>query len=158
MADARFEDGRERPLRLEATDPEGLQVISALVQDAVFPMAEVTWHPRKRDFAILLNRFRWEDKPRAEVRGRPYERVQSVLRVADATHVASQGVDPRDRDTILSVLSLTWEPGEDGAGRVIVTLSGDGAIAISAECVNVTLIDVTRPYVAPSGKAPRHDT
>jgi hypothetical protein len=32
----------------------------------------------------------------------------------------------------------------------------DGAIAIDVECINVTLKDVTRPYVAPSRKAPNH--
>jgi hypothetical protein len=37
MTDARFEDGGEAPLRLMAQDAEGLGVLSALVQDAVFP-------------------------------------------------------------------------------------------------------------------------
>ena len=35
--DARFEDGAERALRLRAESPEDLQVIAALVQDAVLP-------------------------------------------------------------------------------------------------------------------------
>ena len=63
-----------------AQDADSLEIISALVQDAVFPAAEMKWRTKARDFAILLNRFRWEDKERAEARGRPYERVQSVLR------------------------------------------------------------------------------
>ena len=33
--DARFEHGAERPLRLRAESPEDLQVVSALLQDAV---------------------------------------------------------------------------------------------------------------------------
>ena len=39
--DARFEDGDEQPLRLIAYEAEDLQVISALVQDAVFPVTEM---------------------------------------------------------------------------------------------------------------------
>ncbi|KKM80919.1 hypothetical protein LCGC14_1335040 [marine sediment metagenome] len=41
-------------------------------------------------------------------------------------------------------------------GRVILTLAGDGAIALDVEALEVTLRDVTRPYIAPSGKAPQH--
>ena len=157
MSDARFEDGAERPLLLSAVDPEGLQVISALVQDAVFPASQMRWEPRRRRFAVLLNRFRWEDRARAEARGRPYERVRALLVVEDALRVRSQGLGPSDADTVLSLLALAWEPGEAPAGRLVLTLAGDGAVAIEAECLEVTLRDVTRPYAAPSGKVPRHD-
>jgi hypothetical protein len=154
--DARYEDAAERALCLVAEDAEGLQVISALVQDAVFPITEMKWEPRARRLSFLINRFRWEDRAAAEARGRPYERVQSVLAVGDVAKVSSQGIDRGDADTILSVLAITWEPGKDGAGRIMLALSGDGAIAADVECVNLTLKDVTRPYLAPSRHMPKH--
>jgi len=154
--DARFEDGAETPLRLVALGAEDLQVISALVQDAVLPVTEMRWDRRGRRFALFLNRFRWEDRATADRMGRPYERVQSVLSVAGVSHVASQGFDRSDRDLVLSLLSIGFEPGEEGAGRVLMTLAGDGAVAVDVECLEVTLSDVTRPYAAPSGKAPNH--
>ena len=46
--DARFEEGGEAPLTLVALDPEDLDVVSSLVQDAVFPVTEMTWQPRAR--------------------------------------------------------------------------------------------------------------
>ncbi len=156
MTDARFEDGGESALRLMAQDADSLEIISALVQDAVFPAAEMKWRAKARDFAILLNRFRWEDKDNAEARKRPYERVQTVLVISDVVRVFSQGVDRSDPEMILSLLSLAWEPGEDGTGRITLTLAGDGAIALDVECLNLSLQDVTRPYIAPSGKAPDH--
>lgn len=154
--DARFEDGTERPLHLKALEPDDLPVISALVQDAVFPVTEMTWDRRKRRFALLINRFRWEDKPAAERRGRAFERVQSVLAIEDAMSVRTQGIDRSDKDMVLSLLSLTFAPGEDGTGRIELTLAGDGAIAVEVEALEVTLRDVTRPYAAPSRKAPGH--
>ncbi|TCM84754.1 DUF2948 family protein [Rhodovulum steppense] len=154
--DARFADGTERPLRLLALAPEDLQVISALVQDAVLPATEMRWDRRGRRLAMLLNRFRWENREAAERRGRPYERVQSVLSIEDVRSVASQGVERTDPDLVLSFLSIGFEPGEDGAGRVLLTLAGDGAVAVEVECLEVSLYDVTRPYEAPSGKAPDH--
>lgn len=154
--DATFEDGREAPLYLGAEDSDDLQVISTLVQDAVFPVTEMRWLPRENRFALLLNRFRWEDADAAHKRGRGVERVQSVLAVETVLNVASQGVDRTDRDIILSVLSVSFESGEDGAGFVILTLAGDGAIRLSVEALEVSLRDVTRPYTAPSGKKPAH--
>lgn len=157
MADASFEDGGEAPVFLTATDTEGLGVISALSQDAVFPITEMKWSLKARRFVLLLNRFRWEDKERAEKRGRPYERVQSLLIVDDVLAVQSQGVDRSDPDVVLSLLALSFEPGEDGTGHVLLTLAGDGAIRLAVECLDVSLKDVTRPYLAPSGHAPKHD-
>lgn len=151
VEDARFEDGGAKPLRLKALDSDDLQVLSALAQDAIFPGSEMRWVPSERRFAILLNRFRWEDKG-----ANPPERVQAALVIEDVQTVKSQGVNKGDSDTILSLLSIAFEPGEDGTGRVLLTLAGDGAIACDVEALEVVLKDVTRPYIAPSRKAPAH--
>ncbi|QMU57173.1 MAG: DUF2948 family protein [Boseongicola sp.] len=154
--DARFEDGGDSPLRLKALEAEDLGVISSLAQDAVFPVTEMKWDKRRHRFAILINRFRWEDADLADRRDRPFERVQSVLTIEDAMHVTSQGIDRSDGDFIMSLLAVDFDAGEDGTGRIMLTLAGDGAIAIEVEALEVSLTDVTRPYVAPSGKVPQH--
>ncbi|KCV82092.1 hypothetical protein ATO10_09603 [Actibacterium atlanticum] len=155
--DATFEDGAERPLNLTAADAEDLQVISTLAQDAILPVTEMKYQSAARRFALLINRFRWEDKTAAERLGRAYERVQAVLAIDDVQAVRTQGFDRSDSDLVLSVLSIAFEPGDDGEGQVVLTLAGDGAIALDVECLNITLRDVTRPYIAPSRKAPEHD-
>lgn len=152
VEDARFEDGAEQPLRLRAFDAEDVPVLATLTQDAVFPISEMVWDARKRRFALLINRFRWEDG-----RGtRAPERVRSVLTIDDVLTVRSQGIDRSDPDVILSLLSIAWEAGVDGAGRITLVLAGDGAIELGVEALEVTLRDVTRPYLAPSGKRPSH--
>lgn len=157
VEDARFEDASEGPLRLQALDEDSLAVISALVQDAVFPITEMKFQRAKRRFALLVNRFRWEDVPRAERQGQKFERVQSMLVFSDVTQVATQGIDRGDQDMICSLLSVGFKPAEDGQGRIELTLAGDGGIALEVECLDVTLSDVTRPYLAPSGHAPSHE-
>lgn len=154
--DARFEDGGETPLNLGALDAEDLQVISGLVQDAVLPVTEIRWQASKRRLGLLLNRVRWEDVEAAKKRGRPVERVQSLLVIDNVQGVASQGVDRSDKDMILQVLTVTFEPGEDADGAVVLTLAGDGAVQARVEALEVSLRDVTRPYVAPSRKLPDH--
>ena len=58
MTDASFEDGRDAPLNLGAQDVEELQVLSALIQDAIFPITEMKWQAKQHRFGLLLNRFR----------------------------------------------------------------------------------------------------
>ncbi len=154
--DALFEDGGESPLNLGALDSEDLQVISTLAQDAVFPAAEMQWIPSERRFALLLNRFRWEDLDAARLRKRDVERVQSLLVIDNVMGVSSQGVERGDADTILSLLTVTFEAGEDGAGEIKLTLAGDGGIRLKVEALELTLKDVTRPYKAPSKSVPDH--
>lgn len=154
--DATFEDGREAPLNLGALDADDLRVISSLAQDAVFPITEMTWRAADRRFALLINRFRWEDADAAKARGRAVERVQSLLVVDHVLGVASQGLDRSDSDLILSLLSVDFKAEEDGSGHVVMTLAGDGALRLSVEALEVSLRDVTRPYLAPSRKMPDH--
>ena len=151
--DARFEDGREAPLNLGAMDADDLQIVSSLAQDAVFAISDMAWRARDRRLAFLVNRFRWEDEGRQR---HGAERVRSLLVIDNVLGVASQGIDRSDRDVVLSLLSVAFEPSEDGAGHVVLTLAGDGAIRARVEALEVTLRDVTRPYRAPSGKAPEH--
>jgi len=151
--DATFEDGAERPLNLGALDADDLSVISSLAQDAVFPITEMKWAIRQRRFAVLLNRFRWED---TAARTAQPERVQALLSFDTVLEVASQGIDRSDKDTVLSLLSVTFEPTGDGAGHILLTLAGDGVIRLTVEAIEATLKDVTRPYLAPSKSTPKH--
>ena len=152
MNDAHFEDGLEKPLLLIAFDKEDLQVLSAMTQDAVLPVAQMAWHGSKRRFALLLNRFRWEARGASQV-----ERVQSVLSFEDVKAVQTQGFDRTDPDLILSLLSITFTPATDGTGACLLTLAGDGAIRLEVEALEVGLRDVTRPYASPANRAPSHD-
>ncbi|MCX7560418.1 DUF2948 family protein [Sulfitobacter sp. F26204] len=151
--DARFEDGREAPLNLGALDADDLAVISSLVQDAVFPASEMRWDRKANRFALLLNRVRWEDQ--GKTRHAP-ERVQSVLIFQTVQGVASQDVPKGDVDTVLSLLSLSFEETDAPSGFLTLTFAGDGAIRLKVEAIDVSLKDVTRPYAAPSRKLPQH--
>jgi Protein of unknown function (DUF2948) len=156
MSDARFEDGGEAPLRLLAQSVEDLPVLSALVQDAVLASSDLRYDRRRRRLVALVNRFRWEDQPEAARLGRPVERVRAVLVVEDVLAARVSGIDPRRKDEVLSLLSLAFEAGAEGAGRLVLTFAGDGALALEVEALELRLEDVTKPYLAPSRRAPDH--
>ncbi len=62
----------------------------------------------------------------------------------------------RTRISSCRSLSVEFEPGADGGGRILLVLAGDGAVALEVEALEVVLRDVTRPYAAPSGRVPDH--
>jgi len=155
--DAGFNDALDRPLNLGAQDAEDLQVISSLIQDAVLTVNEINWNRMERQTVFLLKRFRWEDVELAKQQGRDPERVKSLLVIQNATGLASHGIDRKQTDAILSLMSLEFSGAEDGVGDMILTFSGDGAMKVQIDGLDITLRDVTRPYVAPSKHVPHHD-
>ena len=150
--DARFEDANDEPLRLRVSDADDLVVVSTLVQDAVFAADDALWDRRRREFSMLLNRFRWEHRARAE----DFERVRSVLMVKDIMNVHSDIVRGSNAPTAYSLLSVGFAPSEDGTGTVTLTLAGDREIRVEVECLDASLTDVTRPYGAISKSKPGH--
>ena len=148
MSDASFEDGAEAPLRLIAQDAESLSVLSALLQDAVFLASDMRYDRVKRRFALLLSRFRWEDVPRAERAGHSYERVRAMLVFDNVQAVQSHDIDRADKVTGLEMLSIGFQPTDQGAGRVLFALAGKGEVSLNVEVIEVTLADVTRPHQA----------
>jgi hypothetical protein len=144
-------------LNLGAQDAEDLQVISSLTQDAVLTVDDLKWNRAERQVVTLLKRFRWEDVELAKQQGRDPERVQSLLVIQNATGLASQGIDRKQLDIVLSLMSLEFSGAEDGVGDLILTFSGDGALKVQIDGLDVALRDVTRPYVAPSKQVPNHD-
>lgn len=155
--DAGFNDALDRPLNLGAQDAEDLQVISSLTQDAVLTVDDLKWNRAERQLVFLLKRFRWEDVELAKQQGRDPQRVQSLLVIQNATGLASQGIDRKQADIVLSLMSLEYSGAEDGVGDLILTFSGDGALKAQVDGLDVALRDVTRPYVAPSRQVPNHD-
>ena len=147
-----FEDVSYKPLRLVAFSVEDLKVISSITQDAVFPSTEMILNSQQRRFAILLNRYRWETTKPENI-----ERVQAVLAFEDVKNVQTQKINQTNSNLALYLLNISFKLEEDGMGTVELILAGGGAIRLHVEALEVTLRDVTQPYLAPSGQIPNHN-
>ncbi len=157
MTDARFEDGAEEaPLRLLAREVSDLAVMSALVQDAVLTPGKLLYAAKRRRFALGLNRFRWEDAARAQKAGRGYERVQSLLVIEEVLAVQSSGLDRANGTLALQLLMLSFDAADAPGGWLNLHLSGEAKLRLKIEALDVSLRDLSRPYLAPSGKMPGH--
>ena len=156
--DARFEDGDDKALNIGAFDQRDLEVVSSLIQDSIFPTSEIKWLKTVDKLALLINRFRWEAKNLAQLRDRKVERVQSLLIISHVKSVSSSGFSPKQKDKILSILSISFDGDDGGSGSISIVISGNGGIRVEVDALEVHLCDVTMPYTAPSGTAPEHDT
>ena len=155
--DARFEDGEEKALNIGAFDTSDLEIVSSLIQDSILPASEIQWLPNSDKLALLVNRFRWEDKDLELSHGKIVERVQSLLMISHVKSVSSSGFSPKQKDKVLSILSISFDGDDGGFGNVLIILSGNGGIRIEVDALEINLRDVTMPYIAPSGLSPEHD-
>ena len=155
--DARFEDGEEKALNIGAFDKRDLGIISSLLQDSILPASEIQWLPSSNKLAFLVNRFRWENKDLELSKGKRIERVQSLLMISHVKSVSSSGFSPKQKDKVLSILSISFDGDDGGFGNVLIILSGNGGIRVGVDALEINLRDVTMPYIAPTGLFPRHD-
>ena len=147
-----FEDVSYKPLRLVAFTVEDLKVISTITQDAVFPSTEMVLNSQQRRFAMLLNRYRWETTNPENI-----ERVQAVLAFEDVKKVQTQKIKKTNNNLALCLLNISFKAEEDGMGTIQIILSGGGKIRLQVEALEVSLRDVTQPYLAPSRLIPHHN-
>ncbi len=137
-------------LKLAATDAEDLEVVSARLQDAVLKLKNVSWQPRKRRFAAVVNRLQWESGGKTRVRAGLH--FDGVLKVQ--SHKVKLGAD----EAVVSLLAVRFTPndGEDPGGVIELVLAGGGAFRLTVECIDAELADMTSAWAA-RGK-PDHES
>ena len=153
--DASFSDGTDRALYLGAVTPEDLEVISSILQDSIFCVKDLAWSKKKRQLAVLLNRFRWENKPSYSMKKTIPERVRSLMIVDNVLNVSSKGIDRSDINAALNLLKLDLNESKNCIFLTLL-LSDFGAIRCEVEALELSIKDVTRPHKAKSGKIPNH--
>ena len=153
--DASFSDGADRALYLGAVTPQDLEVISSILQDGIFFTKDLAWLKKKRQLAVLVNRFRWENKSEYRVKKNTPERVNSLLIVENVLNISSQGIDRSDINAPLNLLKLDLNQSKNSIFLTLL-LSDFGAIRCEVEAIELCMKDVTRPHKSKSGKIPKH--
>jgi len=156
MTDARYPESGESPVKLVAEDGEDLTMVSTLLQDAIFSHEDMSYFPDRRELAILFNRFRWEFECIRDDVNQPTERVRTILLVKDVIRLEDNLEPVPGRQVPYNLLVMEFEPTRECEGIVHLQLSGNWDINVHVECINLTLTDVTLPYVSPSGRKPAH--
>lgn len=133
------------PVRLRANTTDDLQVVAAMVQDALLVPADMKWDKQARTFTTRLNRFCHE------VAGTP-TRVSTGLQFGQVLSVQFKG---QPGEKFCSLLSI--QPANQDGGNTAIDLifSGDYTIRITAEDIDAVLADISAPWAGKS--TPKHD-
>ncbi len=135
-------------LRLLAEDEDDLEVISAALQDAVTKIGDIRWDAKTRAVTIAFNRFRWEAD------GRAGQRVRAGLQLGGVLEVKSRRLRQGAKGAVLELLAVAFEPAEAPGGTITFTFAGGGDLAVSVECLDAALADLSDPW--PTPRKPAH--
>jgi len=136
-------------LRLLAEDETDLDVISAALQDAVTRIGDIHWDAKGRSVTIAFNRFRWEAE------GRKGQRIRAGLQVGGVLDVKARRLRQDAKSAVLELLALAFTPGEAPGGTITFAFAGGGDLAVSVECLDIALADVSEPW--PTPRKPGHE-
>lgn len=140
------------PLRLRAIDQLDLSVVAAHLQDAVAKVADMGFDAKRRRFAIIFNRFMWEDveddkgkgpKPDKEA---PFRRVRSAVHVDAVMRIQTTGLRLTNKEAVAELLTLKFETASEPAGVLAMTFAGGGGLKLEVECLDVWLSDISAPW------------
>ena len=140
----------DSPLKLAAADTDDIAVLSALLQDAVIPISEMTYLARESRFALVANRFRWEDTGGEKVLGQIYERVRCGISFDRVIAVRRRNFDQRGRGQVFDLLAL-----DAGNDYVDLIFAGGATIRLEVERILCHAEDFGDPW--PTQWRPGHD-
>ena len=139
-------------LKLIAMDKEDLGIISTYCQDGVLKIGDIEYLASQRQFIITMNRYVWEKGGRMKIP----ERRRSVLHFNQVNGAKIFDIDRTQVDKVLSLLAVTFEPDDLPGGTLHLVFSGEAAIRLKVECIEVQLSDMDAAWQAksqPSHKA-----
>ena len=92
-------------LRMRAVDAIDLSVVAAHLQDAIAQVGDMAYQPSKRRFALMLNRFMWEDLSAPTIGAKadkdaPFRRVRSAMHFDGVQRVQHQGLRLGRKDAV----------------------------------------------------------
>lgn len=139
-------------LKLRAVDGDDLAVMSAVLQDAILPVAEMCYHPDERRFVAVFNRFKWESRaeveadgygpgPSADVDDMPFERTHCALTIEGVEAVKRRNISLKERHRLLSLLTILHQ--DEG---LMLVFSGDAGLFVRAPGWQLRLEDVGEPW------------
>ena len=127
------------PLKLIALDQDDLEVVSTHLQDALVKSADIRWRPLEKRLVVGLSRFDWE----AALEQNPkYRRRSAALRFDRVLACKALNVDRTGKDTILNLLTVTFDQRDPPAGIITLTFSGGGTLRLEVECLEAEIVDL----------------
>ena len=142
---------RHALLKLRAVDEDDLTVLSAQLQDALVPIADMVFLGSEQSFVMVVNRFMWErvvepDSPGGEP---VFLRTNCGVRFCGVRGVRYRGLDRSDRRQMLNLLAI--EPADRG---ILLRFAGGSDVHLDCDTVDCRMQDMDEPW--PTRHRPHH--
>ncbi|MDA7648420.1 DUF2948 family protein [Alphaproteobacteria bacterium] len=151
-----------RQLRLLARDEDDVAVVSALLQDAIIPGADMEFKRKTNQFFIVANRFCWEIQPLDGVKssdGKPvHQRRLCGICIRHVTVVQHHNWPNVRQDALFNLLALRYVDmaKHTGAGVGLqFEFSGGSSLRLLTADIDITLADFDTGH--PTSLKPAHD-
>ncbi|MBX3494279.1 MAG: DUF2948 family protein [Parvibaculum sp.] len=138
-------------LRLQAEDADDLAVVSAALQDAVTKVADLAFLPSTRRFAMVVNRFRWED---AKNRREGGARARAGLHFEHVISAQARNIAQDRPGGVLNLLAVRFEELNPPSGIVTLVFSGGAELRLEVDALEVHLSDLGLIWETPN--VPEH--
>lgn len=144
-------------VRLRAASVSDVEVISALLQDAIVPGEDMTFDRAGRRFVMVANRFCWDRPPLEGVTsesGAPiYQRRLCGVRIEGVNGVESAGMPATRRGALFNLLAITVA---DAADAKVEILFSDGvSLRLAVDGISILAEDLDDGR--PTSVMPAHD-
>ena len=151
------ENGR---LRLKAAGRDDLEVLSALLQDAIIPGEDMFHDQRGRRFVMVVNRFCWDQPPvrgvTSEDGGPVYQRRLCGVQIRGVRTVRQSGMPSDRRSALFNLLAVKAVENETSDGeRIELLFSGGAALQLDLDGLSVIAEDIDAGQPTPN--RPAHD-
>ena len=149
-------------LRLLARDEDDVAVVSALLQDAIIPGADMEFKRKTNQFFIVANRFCWDIQPLDGVTstdGKPvHQRRLCGICIRHVTAVQHHNWLDRRQDALFNLLALRYVDMAKYTGDGVVLqfeFSGGSSLRLLTDDIDITLADLDAGH--PTSLQPAHD-
>ena len=142
---------RQRLLKLRAEDEDDLTIMSAQLQDALVPIADIAFLGEKQLFIMVVNRFMWEREAEPTPQGGEpiFLRTNCGVHFCGVRGVRYRGLDRSDRRQVLNLLAI-----EAADGGVLLRFAGGGDVRLDCDKVDCRMQDIDEPW--PTQHHPTH--
>jgi len=134
-------------LKLKAFDEDDLIIISSLCQDSIIKENEYGYDEKSKRFAILMNRFCHESNDQ--------QRIRTAIHFDYVENLKTRNINKDDKDETLVLLAIKFDETKKPSGSITLEFSGNKAINLLVENIEVFLTDIGDPWV--TNKKPDHN-
>jgi hypothetical protein len=148
----------ETPLKLLAKDAEDIQVLGAILQDAIVPVCDMVYRAGEKNFVMIVQRFKWDSvkcgdvaAPTQEDLASCFERINCALDIEGVESVQFIGVNPNNPAAMLDLLTMNFE-----GDHLYLIFAGEGKMRLKLGAWRLKLQDFGESW--PTTHRPSHAT